>query len=100
MTTNSAVEMTGGGRRKSTAAHHPWKTLARFPHSHSADDGCPVSNQKQKGLSYPPPYLGSGSFFDENMLRGRGKSGDVVQPFEDTVISDNEGCKRWAQEAG
>ena len=74
----------------SLTAHSPWKSLRRFPHSHSRDEpvekwksqvqafplshcsACPLFNQNQNkkgGLaavaSLPPP----GSFFHEKMLR-------------------------------
>ena len=51
----------------------PWKSLPRFPHSHSADECGSLSRTKTRKEPSPihlhlaPP----GSFFDEKMLRNR-----------------------------
>jgi len=54
-------------------SHRPWKSLARFPHFHRADDCSPSQNEnkktKPKGAPcYRPTFFSSGSFFDEKML--------------------------------
>ena len=45
----------GASRRFPTAAHRPWKTLLRFPHSHSADDFFFSHQTKKKGPSLTRP---------------------------------------------
>src|SRR5258708_7942948 len=78
----------------SLASHSPWKSLSRFPHSHSPDDRY-LSQRKE-----PPRRIASlplsGSFFNEKMLFALlqfapqyfadGRFGEGLDEFDDARI--------------